>query len=583
MSGGSGSLGRILCIEDNPMNWRLVQRLLGQAGFEMHWAEEGMRGFEMAVDLRPDLVLLDINLPGLSGFEVATKLRQQRDLDATLIVALTAKTMRSDRETALVTGCDGFISKPIDPFHFVDQVKGYLAGRRDRIEQGREGAALRQFTQQVVEHLEAQLKEAQESNRLLTEAQRELEVRNRNLSSLFNLSQAMVGEHDPERIFERVLDQAQRELGLQQIVAYRVHDSGGYMEGRAWEARGTRSLPVLGVDHPVVTRLQHLPWDQAFADDELNHSPLWEPGLELGWWTHRSQGLVLPLASRTGVPGLWGLLAASRESSPFQAHERELMGLYGGILQVSASNASLISTLNQAHQALAESYERVEASLGELQKFQHAAGQRSRNLAVGDLLNALAPRMLTDLDALAAGGDPEAGARVGSLIKAVLRRGGQVGSAMPERLDLHALLPQEIEILRVLGTLPSGLEVTFKLEAASARLFGVPSDFTEVIGYLLQNAMEGLPPATHLIIHTEGDGRRLAITFEDDGPAIPPELQSVAFEPFSGLSGPLQVEGRLPGPGLAASAQLMGAYEGILSLESAPGRTRVRLDVPLEG
>ncbi|HJV23784.1 MAG TPA: response regulator [Holophagaceae bacterium] len=582
MSGGSGFLGRILCIEDNPMNWRLVQRLLGQAGFEMHWAEEGMRGFEMAVDLRPDLVLLDINLPGLSGFEVATKLRQQRDLDGTLIVALTAKTMRSDRETALVTGCDGFISKPIDPFHFVDQVKGYLAGRRDRIEQGREGAALRQFTQQVVEHLEAQLKEAQESNRLLTEAQRELEVRNRNLSSLFNLSQAMVGEHDPERIFERVLDQAQRELGLQQIVAYRVHDSGGYMEGRAWEARGTRPLSVLSVDHPVVARLQNLSWDQAFADDELNHSPLWEPGLELGWWTHRSQGLVLPLASRTGVPGLWGLLAASRESGPFQAHERELMGLYGGILQVSASNASLISTLNQAHQALAESYERVEASLGELQKFQHAAGQRSRNLAVGDLLNALAPRMLTDLDALA-GGDPEAGARVGSLIKAVLRRGGQVGSAMPERLDLHALLPQEIEILRVLGTLPAGLDVAFKLEAASARLFGVPSDFTEVIGYLLQNAMEGLPPAAHLLIRTEGDGRGLSISFEDDGAGIPPELQSVAFEPFSGLSGAAQVEGRLPAPGLAACAQLMGAYEGLMSLESAPGRTVVRLNLPLEG
>ncbi len=583
MSAGADSLGRILCIEDNPMNWRLVQRLLGQAGFEMHWAEEGMRGFEMALELKPDLVLLDINLPGLSGFEVATKLRQQRDLDTTLVVALTAKTMRSDRETALVTGCDGFISKPIDPFHFVEQVKGYLAGRRDRIEQGREGAALRQFTQQVVEHLEAQLKEAQESNRRLMEAQRELEARNRHLSSLFNLSQAMVGEHEPERIFERVLDQAQRELGLQQLVAYRVHDSGGYMEGRAWEAHGTRPLQVLGVDHPVVARIQNLAWDQAFGDEELIHSPLWEPGLELGWWTHRSQGLVLPLASRTGIPGLWGLLAAARGSGAFQAHERELMGLYGGILQVSASNASLISTLNQAHQALAESYERVETSLGELQKVQHAAGQRSRNLAVGDLLNALAPRMLTDLEALASGGDPDASARVGSLIKAVLRRGGQVGSAMPEGLDLHSLLPQELEILRVLGTVPVGLDVRFKLEATSARLFGVPSDFTEVIGYLLQNALEGIPPARHLVIRTEGEGRHLAITFEDDGAAILPELQSVAFEPFSGLSGPPLAEGRFPAPGLAACAQLMGAYEGVMSLTSEEGRTIARLDLPLEG
>lgn len=577
------ALGRILCIEDNPMNWRLVQRLLGQAGFEMHWAEEGMRGFELAMELRPDLVLLDINLPGLSGFEVATKLRQQRDLDGTLIVALTAKTMRSDRETALVTGCDGFISKPIDPFHFVDQVKGYLAGRRDRIEQGREGAALRQFSQQVVEHLEAQLKEAQEGNRRLTEAQRELEARNRNLNGLFNLSQAMVGEHESDRIFERVLEQAQRELGLLQVAAYRVHDSGGYLEGRAFDAKALRSLPVLPMDHPVVTRLQGLPPDQALTDANLTHSPLWDPGLELGWWIYRSNALLLPLASRAGVPGLWGFLAAGRETGPFQPHELELLGLFGGILQVSASNATLISTLNQAHQALAESYERVEASLAELQKAQHVAGQRSRSLAVGDILNALAPKMLADLDLLSGQGDAEAGSRVGSLLKAVLRRGGQVGSAMPERLDLHALLTQEVEILRVLGSVPAGMQVSFELQAVSARIFGVPSDFTEVIGYLLQNALEGIPPATTLRIRTAGDGRSLQLTFEDNGAPIAPEILPLAFEPFSGLSVELPLEARMPTAGLAACAQLMGAYEGRLAIESAPGSTQVHLRLPLEG
>ena len=148
---------RILCIEDNAMNWRLVQRLLSQAGYEMHWAEDCLKGYELALALRPSLVLLDINLPGLSGFEVATKLRRTPELEGLLIVALTARTMRSDRETALVTGCDGFISKPIDPFLFVGQVEAYLGGQRDRLEQGREGVALRQFSQQVVDHLETQL------------------------------------------------------------------------------------------------------------------------------------------------------------------------------------------------------------------------------------------------------------------------------------------------------------------------------------------------------------------------------------------------------------------------------------------
>jgi len=130
---------RILCIEDNPVNYRLVQRLLAQAGCEMHWAEEGIRGFEMALELKPDLVLLDINLPGLSGFEVATKFRQHPELKRTPIIALTAKTQKSDRETALVAGCDGFIPKPIDPFAFVRQVEGYLGGRRERLADRRFG------------------------------------------------------------------------------------------------------------------------------------------------------------------------------------------------------------------------------------------------------------------------------------------------------------------------------------------------------------------------------------------------------------------------------------------------------------
>ena len=137
---------KILCIEDNPVNWRLVQRLLGQAGYDMHWAEEGLQGYQMAVELKPALVLLDINLPGLSGFEVATKLRQNADLNGIPIIALTAKTMKIDRETALVSGCDGYISKPIDPFQFTAQVEAYLGGQRDKVEQGREGVVLRQFS-----------------------------------------------------------------------------------------------------------------------------------------------------------------------------------------------------------------------------------------------------------------------------------------------------------------------------------------------------------------------------------------------------------------------------------------------------
>jgi DNA-binding response OmpR family regulator/signal transduction histidine kinase len=571
---------RILCIEDNPMNWRLVQRLLSQAGFDMHWAEEGMRGFEMAMELKPDLVLLDINLPGLSGFEVATKLRQQKDLDRTLIVALTAKTMRSDRETALVTGCDGFISKPIDPFHFVDQIKGYLAGRRDKIEQDREGQALRQFSQQVVEHLETQLKEAQESNRRLIEAQHELESRNRHLSRLFGLTQRVVGEHDAGVIVHEVLSEMHRELGLDRMHLFKVHGEGGYLQGYAWSAEGLRGLPVMSFDHPVVQRLTALPNDQSLSGDDLIHSPFWDPGLEQCWWGHKDQALLLPLAMQGSQGGIYGFLACTRPAeSKFLPHEREILGLYGGILQASAVNAELIGSLNQAHQALAQSYSQAEASLGELQRAQAQAGKLDRDAALGRLLLNLQPQVDLALDA-AREGDREAAARATTLLHAILRRGGQVGVATPEWIDLNVLFAQETDLLPLLGQVPEGFSLKAELKAPTARIFGVPSDFCEVVGHLVRHGSEAAASGK-LLLSTEGQGEGLELRFEDDGPAIPEEDLAMAFEPFFTLRE--ASEGRHPSASLAAVAQLMGSYGGECSLESRPGHTVVRIKIPLDG
>jgi DNA-binding response OmpR family regulator/signal transduction histidine kinase len=570
---------RILCIEDNPMNWRLVQRLLGQAGFDMHWAEEGLRGYEMAMELKPDLVLLDINLPGLSGFEVATKLRQQKDLDGTLIVALTAKTMRSDRETALVTGCDGFISKPIDPFHFVDQIKGYLSGRRDKIEQEREGQALRQFSQQVVEHLEAQLKEAQEGNRRLVEAQHELESRNRHLSRLFALTQRVVGEHDAGFIVHEVLSEIHRELGLDRMHLYKVHGEGGYLQGFSWAADGLKGLPVMPFEHPVIQRLSVLPTDQSLSGEDLVHSPFWDPGLELGWWSHKDQGLLLPLAMQGQQGGLYGFLACTRPGdSKFLPHEREIMGLYGGILQASAVNAELIASLNQAHQALAQSYSQAEASLGELQRAQAQVGKLDRDAVLGRLLLGLQSRLEEALQK-AKSGDVEAAAQAGRLFQSILRRADRVGAASPEWIDLHTLLEQEAEILRLLEHVPKGFTLQLSLDAPTARIFGMPSDFCEVLGHLVQHGTNGLPPGA-LLLRTSGAGEAFELTFEDHGPMIPEEDLSMAFEPFFTLRE--SSEGRHPSASLAAVAQLMGAYGGTCQLESTPERTVVHIRIPLE-
>ena len=370
---------KILCIEDNPVNWRLVQRLLAQAGYSMHWAEEGLKGFEMALDLKPDLVLLDINLPGLSGFEVATKFRQHPDLKQTPIIALTAKTLKSDRDTALVAGCDGFIPKPIDPFTFVRQVEGYLGGQRECIEKSREGAVLRSFNVQMLEHLEAQVKEVQESNRKLMEAQRELEIRNQSLSKLLSLGQALLGEQDPAALLVAVLDQVRTMVRATHVVAYRLHPSGGYWEGFRWQGGRFEAAPTLSRTHSFCSRLYLLLGNGILQGEKLRNHRIWDEGLSLGVWSPNLEGSLLVLKDRQAENEIWGFWALCREASdPFEPLEVELMALHASLALVSIENAELIHSLQESSRALASSYERIEGAYLDLQSAKAEISRQDR-------------------------------------------------------------------------------------------------------------------------------------------------------------------------------------------------------------
>lgn len=598
---------RILCIEDNPMNWRLVQRLLSQAGYEMHWAEDGLKGCEMALALKPSLILLDINLPGLSGFEAATKLRQNSSMDATLIVALTAKTMRSDRETALVTGCDGFISKPIDPFLFVGQVEAYLGGQRDRLEQGREGAALRQFSQQVVEHLEAQLREAQESNRRLLEAQAELEQQSHHLSRLLSLSKDIIPVRDAGEILSRVLGQLREELHLDRLRAYRIHGSGTYFQGLARAQGGFEETPVLPVSHPLIVWAESLLAGSVLTGSDLRQSEPWEQGIDLGLWAPKSQAMMLPLRSRSEEAHLWGFLAADRPGKPFQPFEIELAALHAGILQVSLENTGLIAHLYETSQALGTSYEGLESAYEALKDAQRALGAQNRKTALGGLFMNMAQRLQVPVRALKdesaalslllerpdapAPGEREqchrsmdqirhATSQVDGLVRALLRRAGQGEATAPEWIHLHALVKQELDLMRAEGVLPEGLPVALNLQAPRDLLYGVYSDFAEALGHLIGHAMEGDPE--RITLRTWGGKSHFRIEVEDDGATIDPGLFASAFEPFPDLRPVITTAGRRPGQGLSACAQLMNAYGGTVQIAPAERGSLVRISFPME-
>ncbi|HKJ82938.1 MAG TPA: response regulator [Mariprofundaceae bacterium] len=118
----------VFLVEDNEQNRYLTTFLLEKQGYHVVSVQDGPSAIERAPLLKPDLILLDIQLPLMDGYEVARALRQIAVLQHTPIVAVTSYAMVGDREKCIVAGCDGYLEKPIDPETFVTQVEVFLSG-----------------------------------------------------------------------------------------------------------------------------------------------------------------------------------------------------------------------------------------------------------------------------------------------------------------------------------------------------------------------------------------------------------------------------------------------------------------------
>jgi two-component system, cell cycle response regulator DivK len=117
---------RVLIIEDNEQNLYLLRFILERHGYDVEAALDGREGIDKAMRVRPDLILLDVQLPVMDGYAVARHLRTNPDLARTPIVAVTSYAMMGDREKALESGCTGYIEKPINPDTFMVQVEAHL-------------------------------------------------------------------------------------------------------------------------------------------------------------------------------------------------------------------------------------------------------------------------------------------------------------------------------------------------------------------------------------------------------------------------------------------------------------------------
>jgi CheY-like chemotaxis protein len=120
---------RILVVEDDAQNSYLIGFILEKSGYEVVAAVDGEQAVAAVEAQRPDLILMDMLLPKMNGYEATRAIKARPDSASIPIIALTAYSMKGDREKILEAGCDGYISKPIDPETFVSQMEEFLPPR----------------------------------------------------------------------------------------------------------------------------------------------------------------------------------------------------------------------------------------------------------------------------------------------------------------------------------------------------------------------------------------------------------------------------------------------------------------------
>lgn len=117
---------KILVVEDNEKNLYLMRFLLEHKGYKVVDARDGLQGVKMAELEKPDLILMDIQLPVLDGYKATKQIKANKEISDIPVVAITSFAMIGDREKTLKAGCDGYIEKPINPETLIAEIEQYL-------------------------------------------------------------------------------------------------------------------------------------------------------------------------------------------------------------------------------------------------------------------------------------------------------------------------------------------------------------------------------------------------------------------------------------------------------------------------
>jgi signal transduction histidine kinase len=517
---------KILYIEDSPDNRMLVRALLPATQYQVVEAEDGLTGIAAALREEPALILLDINLPGIDGYEVGVALRSFPALRNTPIIAVTAYAMLGDRERTLVAGCDGYIAKPLDVDTFAQQVAEFLHGKRERLEAQMEGPFLKELNQRLVYRMVRQIEELQSLNEHVVRRASQLEA-------LHSAVQGITSALPVRTMLERLLPQLARAIGAATLTVELVEPAGLQVS-----AHSTVPKPPA-----------------AFAP--FGDSVEWR---EVEW--------TFPLVVQQRDIGFITVRTLACDST--KSDDEQLLKIVASQVAIAVENARL--------------YEGVTRKMTELSETQAQLIQAAKLAAIGEMAAQVAHEINNPLtsvlgfasllvEQLPAGGSLHTDAemimteasRARDIVRDLLDFSRQ-RPFYPKRTDLNGVLRQAVGLVRLQGVMTVELAEHYDAELPPVEVD--PARMKQVFLNIMNNAVQAMPVGGSLAVRTSATADDVAVTFADTGPGISPEHLERIFEPF--FTTKSEVNGT--GLGLAVSVGIVRQHGGTIDVVSELGK-----------
>jgi len=501
---------KILYIEDSAENRMLVRALLAREKYTIVEAEDGLSGIEAALREQPALILLDINLPGIDGYEVGVALRSFPMLRGTPIIAVTAYAMEGDRERTLVAGCDGYIAKPLDADAFPRQVAEFLRGKRERVDEKKEAPFLRELNQRLVYRMVRQIEELRRLNEHFVKRAGQLEA-------LHGAVQGITSELDVRTMLEKLLPALGRAIGITQMSVE--------------QAAQMRSVLA--------------------ADGEANQE--WE---EVEW--------VLPLVVQQRDLGL--MVVHSVVPAGAKGDEEQLLKIVASQVAIAVENARLYEGVKRQMAELRETQSQLVhaaklAALGEMA----AQVAHEINNPLTSVLG-FASLLSEDLPSDNAMREPinlivTEATRARDIVRDLLDFSRQ-RPFVPQEVDLNQVLREVIGLVRHQGVQSVTIEERY---AEALPVVEVdPGRMKQVFLNLAHNAIQAMPQGGFLTVRTSAAPREVAVIVTDTGTGIAPQNLVRIFEPF--FTTKPEVSGT--GLGLSVSLGIVRQHGGTIEVTS---------------